>query len=126
MSTVTTSTGTEYVPRSAVPAAVRQRPRTGAALLLADLHGPADGVHEPPRRLWWSGEPSVNFGNLGEVALFYEAVLDTATAAEDLADWLNPALLMELWPSLGMQPGQRKAWESLNPQLGHAEVQAAA
>jgi len=63
----------------------------------------------------------VDFGDLGEVALFYEAVLETGTS-EDLAGWLNPGLLIELWPSLGMQDDQQAEWEAANPQLVHAEV----
>jgi hypothetical protein len=95
------------------------------ALTLADLHGPVSGVVKPPRRIWWSGTPCVDLGNLGEVAVFYESVLDVGSP-EDQAEWLNAGLLTKLWPSLGMRAGQRETWESLNPQqLGEAEVPAA-
>ena len=90
--------------------------RPVVALPLAELHGPASGPAEPPRRLWWSGSPTVNLDDLGQAAVFYESVLDTGSAA-DLADWLNADLLAELWPSLGMRRDQQARWEAVNPRL---------
>jgi hypothetical protein len=110
--------------RPSRPAAGVMR-RPVVALTLAELHGPASGQAEPPRRLWWSGNPTVSLDDLGQVAVFYESVLDTGSA-EDLAAWLNPALLTELWPTLGMRRSQRTRWEALNPQLAARTASAAA
>jgi hypothetical protein len=110
--------------RPSRPAAgVTRRPVV--ALTLAELHGPAGGQAEPPRRLWWSGGPIVNLEDSGQTAVFYESVLDTGSA-EDLADWLNPDLLAELWPTLGMRRSQQARWEALNPQLAARTASAAA
>jgi hypothetical protein len=106
---------TSALPRP-VPGVMR---RPVVALTLAELHGPASGPAEPPRRLWWSGNPVVNFDDLGQVAVFYEAALDAGSAA-DLAGWLNADLLIKLWPSLGMRRDQQARWEALNPQLAIA------
>jgi hypothetical protein len=97
--------------------------RPVVALPLAELHGPASGLVEPPRRLWWSGSPVVDLGNLGQAAVFYESLLDVGTAA-DLAGWLNAGLLIQLWPSLGMRHDQQAGWEALNPQLATAAAAA--
>jgi hypothetical protein len=99
--------------------------RPVVALTLAELHGPASGPAEPPRRLWWSGNPVLNLDDLGQVAVFYESALDTGSAA-DLADWLNAGLLIELWPSLGMRRDQQASWEALNPQLASVVASDAA
>lgn len=91
------------------------------ALALNELHGDPCGVITPPRHLWWSGEPEVDLGDFGQVAVFYESVLD-AGSAEEQAQWLNPGLLIELWPSLGMRPDQKAGWEALNRQLAGIEA----
>jgi hypothetical protein len=104
-------------------AGVMRRPVV--ALTLAELHGPASGTAEPPRHLWWSGAPTVSFEHLGQTAVFYESVLDTGSA-EDLADWLDPVLLTELWPTLGMRRDRRARWEEVNPQLAARTAAAAA
>jgi hypothetical protein len=106
------------------PAAAGARRRPIPALALAELHGPAGGLADPPRRLWWSGSPTVNLDDLGQVAVFYESVLNVGSAA-DLADWLNAGLLAELWPSLGMRRDQQARWEALNPQLAAPKASAA-
>lgn len=99
--------------------------RPVVALSLAELHGPASGVVKPPRRIWWSGPPDVDLGDLGQVAVFYESVLDTGSL-EDQAGWLNADLLTELWPSLGVRSGQQAEWEARNRRLVDAKVRDAA
>ncbi|MGH3156195.1 MAG: hypothetical protein ACRDNF_06435 [Streptosporangiaceae bacterium] len=99
--------------------------RPVVALRLADLHGPAGGTTEPPRHIWWSGAPTVSSDHLGQTAVFYESVLDTGSA-KDLADWLNPALLTELWPTLGVRRDRQARWEEVNPQLAARKAAAAA
>ena len=110
-------------PRPRAAAGVTRRPVV--ALPLADLHGPASGPAEPPRRLWWSGSPTVNLDDSGQAAAFYESALDAGTAA-DLADWLNADLLTALWPSLGMRRDRQAGWETVNPQLAARTASAAA
>jgi hypothetical protein len=106
------TTTTTRRPRPA--AGVTRRPVV--ALTLAELHGPASGPVEPPRHLWWSGDPVVNLDGRGQAAVFYESVLNAGSAA-DLAAWLNADLLAGLWPSLGMRRDQQARWETANPQL---------
>jgi hypothetical protein len=110
--------------RSRPAAGIMRRPVV--TLALTELHGPRDGVVEPPRRLWWSGGSAVDLDDLGQAAVFYESVLNAAGSAGDLADWLNSDLLTELWPSLGMRRDQRAMWEAANPQLAAPAASAAA
>jgi hypothetical protein len=111
--------------------ATRSRPVAGVmrrpvlALPLAELHGPASGPATPPRRLWWSGSPTIDLDDLGQVAVFYESVLNVGSAA-DLADWLDADLLAGLWPSLGMRHDQQARWEAVNPQLAARTASAGA
>jgi hypothetical protein len=120
-------TGRQRAPQP-LPAPARPRPAAGVtrrpvtALTLAELHG---GTAEPPRRLWWSGSPTVDLDDLGQAAVFYESALDAGSPA-DLADWLNADLLTALWPSLGMSRARQAAWEGANPQLAALTAAASA
>lgn len=102
-----------------VPAA-RPARRSVVVASLSGLHGPASGLVQLPRRLYWSGvdEDAVfSLDDLDQAGLAYEQVLDSAGAAADLASYLNADLLRALWPSLGMTRERRQAWEAANPEL---------
>ena len=103
-------------------AGIKRRPVQGLAL--AELRGPAGGLVDPPRHIWWSGNPTVDLDERGQAAVFYESVLDAGSAA-DCTAWLNAGLLAELWPSLGMRRDQQARWEAVNPQLAAPKAPAA-
>ena len=92
---------------------------------LADLRGPGDGTLTVPRRLYWSGGEQcgqVDLRNEDEIALAYESVIDAAHTAADLTENLNAELLVRVWPSLGIAPARRVAWETKNPELALARA----
>jgi len=80
----------------------------------------------PPRRLWWSGEEDVAFdlGNRGQAADLYEAIFEAARTYQDIADYLDAGLLIELWPELGMRRPIRRAWEDAHPVLAASTASA--
>lgn len=92
--------------------------RPVVVLSLSELHGPAAGIIEPPRSVWWSGEPAVNLDDRGQAVVFYDQLLDHGTR-EDIAAWASAELLASLWPTMGGRPAVRERWEAVNPeQLG--------
>jgi hypothetical protein len=99
--------------------------RPVVVLALDELHGPATGIIEPPRSVWWSGEPAVNLGDRGQAALFYDQLLDKGTR-EDIAAWANGDLLVGLWPTMGGRSKVRQEWEDTNPRLAAAMAVASA
>jgi hypothetical protein len=109
--------------------APRQVRRAVKAPALADLQGPRDGILIVPRRLYWSGGPQcaqVDLRDENRVALAYESIIDAAHTTADLADYLNAELLVRAWPTLGIVPARRQAWESSNPELALAFASSAA
>lgn len=82
----------------------------------------------PPRRLWWSGEEGTAFDldDRGQAAELYEAVFEAARTHHDIADHLDAALLVELWPELGMRRATRQAWEAAHPVLAAATASSPA
>jgi hypothetical protein len=99
--------------------------RPVVVLGLDELHGPAAGTIEPPRSIWWSGEPAVNLTDRGQAVLFYDQLLDKGTR-EDIVEWANGDLLAGLWPTMGGRSEVRQGWEDANPRLAIAMTQAAA
>ena len=91
---------------------------------LDELHGPSSGSVVPPRRLWWSGNEDTVFdlGNRAQAAELYEAILDSARTSRDITEYLDAALLLELWPDLGMRRATRQAWEGAHPALAAARA----
>jgi hypothetical protein len=115
---------------TAAPVAVRVAPegarpgrRVLVALHLDDLHGPAAGPVELPLRLFWSGpEQTFDLDDPGTRQWVYETVLQQASRPEDLADYLDGATLVELWPRMFVPRGVRQAWENEHPALRAAAV----
>lgn len=90
---------------------------------LADLRGPTAGSVELPLRLFWS-VPGHRF-DLDDPDIrgwYYETVLREASRAADLADYLDGAALVRLWPRLHLPRGVRRAWEESHPALRAAVV----
>lgn len=112
--------------RADAPRRVR---RVVKAPALADLQGPRDGILIVPRRLYWSGAPQcaqVDLRDEDQVALAYESIIDAAHSTAELAGYLNAELLVRIWPTLGIVPARRQAWESGNPELALASESSAA
>jgi hypothetical protein len=78
----------------------------------------------PPRRLWWSGEDGTAFdlSSRAQAAELYEAIFEAARTYQDITDYLDAGLLIELWPGLGMRRATRRAWEAAHPVLAAASA----
>jgi hypothetical protein len=68
----------------------------------------------------WSGDPGYDLSDDGDAAAMYQTVLNQASTAEDLNQWLNADTLRRLWPSLWLPVALRIAWEAAFPDLNPA------
>ncbi len=84
---------------------------------LGELHGPTDGTVTLPHHLDWSGRGTYDLDRPARVASMYKAVLNEAGSAQDLRDWLDEQVLIELWPTLWLPARLRGLWESRFPEL---------
>jgi hypothetical protein len=125
MSGTTTATATGQAPASVVPGQVARSPhwsRPGRRALvaadLAGLHGPVGGQVQLPLRLFWSlPDHQFDLGDADTRRWYYETVLREASRPDDLADYLDGATLVSLWPDLYLPKGVRRAWEERHPSL---------
>jgi hypothetical protein len=84
---------------------------------LADLRGPASGTVELPIWLFWQPNRTFDLDDPAIRRWVYQIVLREASRAGDLTEYLNAAVLAELWPDLRLPRGVRQAWEELHPSL---------
>jgi hypothetical protein len=84
---------------------------------LGDLSGPTEGMIVLPHHLDWSGRPTYDLARPARLASMYKAVLNEASTVQDLHDWLDKRVLIELWPTLWLPPRLRGLWESKFPEL---------
>jgi hypothetical protein len=123
-----------YMTMTAAPASTRASGprvlrRAVAVPALADLRGSRDGTLVVPRGLYWSGGADcsqVDLASEDEIALVYESIIETARTTADLVEHLNAELLIRVWPTLGIAPARRAAWEASNPELALTHVLTAA
>ena len=92
---------------------------------LSDLGGPTAGTITLPHHLDWSGRPTYDLDRPARLASMYKAVLNEASTVQDLRDWLDKRVLVELWPSLWLPPRLRALWESRFPELAARRPAAA-
>ena len=79
---------------------------------LADLHGPAGGQVTLDRSLDWSGDPTYDLDDPGDLQVMYQTVLNEATTADDLSRWLNADVLRRVWPVLWLPVRVRTLWQA--------------
>ncbi|MGE5826869.1 MAG: hypothetical protein ACM30G_00695 [Micromonosporaceae bacterium] len=84
---------------------------------LEDLRGPTKGTITLPHHLDWSGQASYDLDRPARLATMYRTVLNEASTAQDLRNWLNARILTELWPTLWLPARLRGLWEGRFPQL---------
>lgn len=95
------------------------------ALDLGELQGPVDGTVTLPLQLWWSGASSdFDLDEPGILEMVYRTVLREAACPDDLSQFLNGDKLVEVWPSLWLPRGVRRAWEDSHPALAQSGVAA--
>lgn len=92
---------------------------------LVELHGPTSGTISLPHHLDWSGNAEYVLDRPARLASMYRTVLAEAGTKDDLRNWLNGALLVEIWPSLWLPPQLRSMWESRFSELATARAAAA-
>ena len=92
---------------------------------LAQLRGPTTGTVTLPHHLDWSGRASYDLDRPARLASMYKVVLNEATTVQDLRDWLNARVLVEIWPTLWLPARLRKLWEDRFPELATRRVPAA-
>ncbi|MFG2040788.1 hypothetical protein [Dactylosporangium sp. NPDC048998] len=92
---------------------------------LAELHGPTTGIVSLPHHLDWSGSAEYVLDRPARLASMYRTVLTEAVTSDDLRNWLDKALLIQLWPSLWLPPQLRRSWEGRFPELADARAAAA-
>lgn len=79
---------------------------------LEELVGPVRGDIVLPTRLdWGPGRREYRLADPSESRLLYERVIREALRIEDLREYLNGGLLIELWPNLFLPPQVRALWE---------------
>ena len=84
---------------------------------LDSLRGPADSDVELPLRLDWSPKRRYNLADADDRRSLYERTLNEALHVEDLHEFLNKNLLVELWPQLLLPTQVRAVWETRFPVL---------
>ncbi|HEX6869755.1 MAG TPA: hypothetical protein VF163_01545 [Micromonosporaceae bacterium] len=84
---------------------------------LGDLRGPTGGTVTLPPQLDWSGRASYDLDRPARLASMYKVVLNEARTVEDLRNWLDQRVLIELWPTLWLPPRLRQLWERSFPEL---------
>ncbi|WP_328395515.1 hypothetical protein OHS70_09070 [Streptomyces sp. NBC_00390] len=85
---------------------------------LDELSGPAQGIVELPLHMAWSGMTSYDLTKPRQRMGLYRTVLHEGLR-DDLPQYLNRDLLLQLWPVLRTLVGRtvRAVWEDAFPQL---------
>jgi hypothetical protein len=96
-----------------------QRPYL-ATETLDELVGPTDGIIDLPQRLDWSEQGRYNLDDLRELCLMYERVLRESMNVADLRNYLNGAMLRQVWSRLFLPRRVRDLWEGRFPALTRA------
>lgn len=86
---------------------------------LTDLDGPTSGKVELPSWLAWGPRRVYDLANRADQCRLYEIVLHEAADPTELANFVNDALLRELWPDLWLPRQLRERWETAFPELTH-------
>jgi hypothetical protein len=92
---------------------------------LGALRGPTQGSVTLPHHLDWSGRAVYDLDRPARMASLYKTVLNEASSAQDLTEWLDGRVLIELWPTLWLPPRLRALWESRFPELAARRTAAA-
>ena len=87
---------------------------------MEELAGPLTGVVMLPERLDWSERAAFRLDVPAERNLMYERVIREATRPGDLQEYLNGAVLCEVWENLFLPVRVRRMWEERFPDLSLA------
>jgi hypothetical protein len=87
---------------------------------LDELNGPEHGVVELPVRLMWNPNRRFDLDDHDLLLWMYENVLREAIRRDELRQWINGRILVQVWPELNLPNGVRKAWAARHPPLRSA------
>lgn len=84
---------------------------------LDELHGPSSGSVTLPHSIFWApGSKTLCLDADGTLRQAYQAVLSEGTA-EQICEFVNRDLLIEIWPRLSLPASVAKGWELRFPEL---------
>lgn len=87
---------------------------------LSDLEGPAAGVIELPRYLYWGPETSVDLSDFVDIQRMYQPVVRIGSVADQIK-WLNRDILVNSWSRFVLPARCAALWESKFPELAIPE-----
>nr|WP_134009911.1 hypothetical protein [Streptomyces sp. 846.5] len=84
---------------------------------LEELAGPRDGMVVLPTVLDWTPKRVYDLSDDVDLRMLYETVIREAMHVEELQQFLDLALLSDVWQRLWLPPRVRLMWEGRFPQL---------
>jgi hypothetical protein len=84
---------------------------------LGALRGPSSGIVSLPEHLAWSGQRTFNLGDLADARHYVQIVLREAASTEDLAEYLDEAMVRRFSHDLFLPVRLRAAYGSVFPEL---------
>jgi hypothetical protein len=96
------------------------RPYPDPPARLSDLIGPTEGLIELPITIDWGPKRVYDVGHEAERRIVYERVLREAATTDEVARYVNGAVLVAVWPLLFLPQRIRRVWEERFPELTRA------
>ena len=96
------------------------RPYPDPPARLADLTGPTAGSIELPITIDWGPKRIYDMGRDADRRIVYERVLREAATTEEVARFVNGAILVTVWPRLFLPRRVLQLWEERFPELTRA------
>src|SRR5579859_2603996 len=96
------------------------RPYAEPPARLVDLTGPTAGSIELPVTIDWGPRRVYDIGRDADRLIVYERVLREAATAEEVARFVNGAILVAVWPRLFLPRRVLRLWEERFPELTRA------
>jgi hypothetical protein len=87
------------------------RPYPDPPARLVDLTGPTAGPIELPITIDWGPKRRYDMSRDSDRRVVYERVLREAGTPEEVCQYVNGALLVEVWPRLFLPERVRSRWE---------------
>jgi hypothetical protein len=96
------------------------RPYPDPPARLAELTGPTAGLMELPITIDWGPKRVYDMGGEAERRIVYERVLREAATTDEVARYVNGAVLVAVWSRLFLPKRIRRVWEERFPELTRA------
>ena len=86
------------------------RPYPDPPARLSDLTGPTSGPIELPISIDWGPRRVYDMAHDADRRVVYEVVLQEAASTEEVARYVNGAVLVQVWPRLWLPRRVRRSW----------------